>query len=372
MRSRLTAVALLALLCAAAPARASAPVSDAADAADAQEGRSQIIVPLQSGAFVRIRTESAPPSAGVATSDLVESEDTPNLIRRVFVDRNNGLFFGYELLVERAAEARYFWVTVRALGEEYLRELAARPAFRGRRLHPSYNATAFPASPQFLRDGDTFALDVLHNPRTGVKIVDVVQISLADPRLRRAAADQPPRDFAPEDVQLKVADYRLRVNGEIVHRSTGGCSGALVWFSLGDRGRFVFSLVPRPGHDFRKVGAVRDNAISFEWGGDRYEWESSLPVVGAGGNWNLWVLHDPDYRADLFDQTPPPPGAADDKGFERRAEEAARRVKQQRTQADYGAPSEEPTPRGPRAVRRVRVVIGSADGVEYLFPGQQK
>ena len=371
MRSKLSAVALL-LVCLAAPARASAG-DGAANAAVAQDGKSRLIVPMQSGAFVVIRTESAPPSGVEATSDLVESEDKPNLLHRVFVDSRNGMFFGYELLVERAAESRYFWVTVRALGEDYLRELGERPAFRGRRLHPGYNATAFPASPQFLRDGDTFALDVFHNPRTGTKIVDVIQVSLSDPNVRRAAGDQP-RDFSPEEVQLKVSDYRLKVNGETVHRSTGGCAGAVIWFSLGDRGRFVFSLVERPGFEFRKVGAVRDNTVAFEWGGDRYEWESSRPVVGAGGNWNLWVLHDPDYRVDLFEQAPAPPAAAGgDKTLTQKADEAAQRLKRRNRQAEYGAPpAREPARQTPGPPRRMRVVIGSADGVEHLFPRQPK
>ena len=280
------------------------------------------------------------------------------------------MFFGYELLVERAAESRYFWVTVRALSEDYLRVLRERPAFRGRRLHPGYNATAFPASPQFLRDGDTFALDVFHNPRTGTKIVDVIQISLTDPSLRQAASDAP-RDFSPEDVQLKVSDYKLQVNGETVYRSTGGCAGAVIWFSLGDRGRFVFSLVERPGFKFQKVGAVRQNTVAFEWGGDKYEWESSLPVVGTGGSWNLWVLHDPDYRVDLFEQPAAPAAAGSDKSLTRKADEAARRMRQRGAQAEYGAPSAQ-VPQTPGRTRRTRVVIGSADGVEHLFPRQQK
>jgi hypothetical protein len=369
MRSKLSAVALL-LVCLAAPARAAGGGATHTNLADAPDGKSRIIVPMQSGAFVVIRTESAPSSAGEATSDLVESEDRPNLLRRVFVDRKNELYFGYELLVERAAEARYFWVTVRALGEDYLRELRERPAFRGRRLHPGYNATAFPASPQFLRDGDTFALDVFHNPRTGTKIVDVIQVSLTDPGLRHAARDEP-RDFSPEDVQLKVSDYKLRVNGETVYRSTGGCAGAVIWFSLGDRGRFVFSLVERPGFQFRKVGAVRNNTVAFEWGGDRYEWESSLPVVGTGGSWNLWVLHDPDYRVDLFEQAPAPPAAEADRSLTQKAAAAERRLRQRNTQAEYGAPPAREE-RQPQRMRRTRVVIGSADGVEHLFPRQPK
>lgn len=374
MRSRLLAVALV-LVCSATAARARAFGPEGTDGARpaAQQGDgTQLIVPLQSGAFVVIRTESSSPGGAEATSNLLESEDKPNLIHRVFVDSKNELFFGYELLVEPAVESRYFWVTVRALSEEYLRELHERPSFRGRRLHPSYSATAFPAAPRHVRDGDTFALDVLHNPRTGAKIVDLVQVSLTDPGLRQAATDQPPRDFRVDDVQLKVSDYRLRVNGETVYRSTGGCAGALVWFSLGDRGRFVFSLVERPGYQFQKVGAVRHNVVAFEWGGDKYEWESNLPVVGTGGNWNLWVLHDPDYKLDLFDQ-PDRPGAGDgDKSFTQKTDEAVQRMKQRNTQAEYGSATAAQEPNSPKRARRARVVIGSADGVENLFPRQQR
>src|SRR5215212_1976252 len=359
MRSNWTAVVLL-LLCLAAPAGAAEGVPATANPAGTQDGRSRLIVPMRSGAFVVIRTESAPSPAGEATSDLVESEDKPNLLRRVFVDRKNELFFGYELLVERAAESRYFWVTVRALGEDYLRELRERPAFRGRRLHPGYNATAFPASPQFLRDGDTFALDVFQNPRTGTKIVDVIQVSLNDPSLRQAAADEP-HDFSPQEAQLKVSDYKLKVNGETVYHSTGGCAGAVIWFSLGDRGRFVFSLVERPGFQFQKVGAVRNNTLAFEWDGDKYEWESSRAVVGTGGNWNLWVLHDPDYKLDLFEQPVAPTDASADKSLTQKAAEAERRRRQRGTQAEYGAPSAQETPPPPKSARRTRVIIGSAD-----------
>lgn len=370
MRSKRTAVALLLLLvCLAAPAPAGAEGTTGATRDAAQDGKSRLIVPMQSGAFVVIRTESSSADGGAATSDLVESEDKPNLLHRVFVDSKNEMFFGYELLVERAAESRYFWVTVRALSEEYLRGLRERPSFRGRRLHPGYNATAFPASPQFLRDGDTFALDVFQNPRTGTKIVDVIQVSLSDPGRRHAAADEP-RDFSPEDVQLKVSDYKLKVNGETVYRSTGGCAGAVIWFSLGDRGRFVFSLVERPGFPFQKVGAVRNQTVAFEWGGDKYEWESSLPVVGTGGNWNLWVLHDPDYKLDLFEQPAAAPSDSD-KSLTQKADDAARRLRQRNTQAEYGAPSAQEAQQ-PKRARRTRVVIGSADGVENLFPRQQK
>ncbi|MDT5156139.1 MAG: hypothetical protein QOC61_665 [Acidobacteriota bacterium] len=387
MRSSLAALIALTFfcvpcLCSAAHARAKesdTTGSHAADAkssdvnrSDAQDAKSQLIVPMQSGAFVRIRTEVVPPSVQDATSNLLESEDKPNLLHRVFVDSKNELFFGYELLVEPVASTRQFRVTVRPLSEEYLQQLRARPAFQKRRLHPSYNASVFSAVPQIVSDGDTFALDVLHNPRTGTKIVDIIQVTFTDPGLQEAESDRPPADFALEDVQLKVSNYTLRVNGEIVkQRPSGGCAGALIWFALGERGRFILSLVPRPGYQFRKVGVVRHNTISFEWEGETYEWESSLPVVGTGGNWNLWVLHDPDYSLDLFERPTAPPGEGD-KTFAQQHEEAVRQMRERSTQAEFGSPRAGDEPKTDNKKRAVRIIIGAADGVDYLFPKQQK
>jgi hypothetical protein len=370
MRSKLTALALACLLSAAgacvALAKSAAALAADVKASDAQDGKSQLIVPMQSGAFVLIRTESVPPSAQDATSNLVESEDKPNLIHRIFVDAKHELFFGYELLVETLPATRQFRVTVRPLSEEYLRSLSARPVFQKRRLHPSYNAAAFNSAPQLIGDGDTFTLDVLQSPRTGAKIVDVITVSLSDPGLQEPVNDRPPRDFTLEDVQLKVTNYKLRVGGETIYRTTSGCAGALVWFALPGRGRFVFSLVPHPGYDFRKVGVVRHNTISFEWDGESYEWESALPVVGTGGNWNLWVLRDADYQFDLFE---PPAPAGGSKPTASDYDAAVRRMKQRQTQGEFGAPAPPPgAPPPPSPRRHVRVIIGAADSVEYLFP----
>jgi hypothetical protein len=365
MRSRLLPIlaALACLLTAAGSARA-----DAADAA--KDGKPQVVVTLQSGAHVSIRTESDPPGAAESLSNFVEAEDKSNLVRRLFVDSKDELFFGYELLVERAEGSNEFRVAVRPLSEEYLKQLAARPAFVKRRLHPSYNAAAFSTSPQLVGDGDTFALDVLRNPRTGAKIVDLIQVSLSDAASDESATTEPPRDFALEDVSLQVKNYDLLIDGESVYRSPGGSlSGPILWLALRGRGRFVFSLVPRPGYDFRKTARLEQNRISFEWAGERFEWVSSEPVVGLAGNWNLWVLHDPDYEFDLFDQTPARPASSSDPTFARQTEQAARQARQRNSQAEYGSDSSNGQSHAPKGVRRrTRVIIGAANSVSDLFP----
>lgn len=361
MRSRLLFPALAALACllAAAGARAADNTSDVKD------GKPQVVVALQGGAHVSIRTESDPPGGWEAPSNFVEAGEKPNLVRRVFVDSKDELFFGYELLVERAGD-RQFLVSVRPLSREYLKQLTARPAFQKRRLHPSYNPAAFMIAPQAFGDGDTFALDVLRNPRTGAKIVDVIQVSLSDAAAEESAAEEP-RDFALEDIQLQVKNYELLIDGESVYKSPGGSlSGPLVWLALRDRGRFVFSLVPRAGYDFQKTAKLEGNKISFEWEGERFEWVSSEPVVGLGGNWNLWVLHDPDYSFDLFDQTTAR-NAPSDPTFARQTDEAVRNAQKHNKQSGFGS-NDSNGQQQPAPKRRTRVIIGAANSVSDLFP----
>jgi hypothetical protein len=364
MRSRpfILAAALAACALAVAP-------RSRANTTDVKDGKPQVVVALQGGAHVRIRTESEPPGAQDAPSNFVEAGERPNLVRRVFVDSKDELFFGYELLVERVAGSKQFRVAVRPLGEEYLKQLTARPAFRKRRLHPSYNASAFSTEPQTIGDGDTFALDVLRNPRTGAKIVDVIQVSLSDASADESSTEEPPRDLALEDIYLQVKNYELLIDGESVYKSPGGSlSGPLVWLALRDRGRFVFSLVPRAGYDFRKTARLEGNKITFEWNGEHFEWVSSEPVVGLGGNWNLWVLHDPGYNFDLFDQTPAR-ATSSDPTFAQQTDEAVRQARQRNSQADYGSNnSNERRQSAPKSARRTRVIIGAANTVSDLFP----
>lgn len=367
MRASLIALALLCGVTATKAANAagasSTRVASATNSVSSMGSEAQVLVPLRNGAFVAFSTETERGTKQEVPSSFVESEGEPDVVRRIFLDGRGELFFGYELSIEPAGSAatggaRQFRVSVRPLGEEFLRRLALRPSFAGRRLHPRYNPAAFDTSPQVVGDGDTFALDVLRSTRTGARIVDLVTVTSEDPRRRALPArTNPPRDFNAEEVRLQVTGYTLSVNGEVVHQSKGGCSGPLVWFSLPGRGRFVVSLVPRPGYDFRQAGIIEHDRISFEYGGDRFEWASSAPVVGTGGNWNVWVLHDPGFDFDLSD---PAPDARRGDDFEQKL----RRATRPRERAEFGTMG----PNTKAVKRRVRVVIGSAENIEWLLP----
>ena len=99
--------------------------------------------------------------------------------------------------------------------------------------------------------------------------------------------------------ELRLDDFRISVNGTVLDASTrvgGSISGAALWFYVPERGRFVMSLLPNPKLGFRRAGEVTNALLSFTEGSDRYDIKSTSRIVPADGRFNLYVLHDPEWR----------------------------------------------------------------------------
>jgi hypothetical protein len=110
------------------------------------------------------------------------------------------------------------------------------------------------------------------------------------------------RQFTLNDVRLSINSFRLLINGRQVasgEKTGDGRAGPLIWFYLPQRGRFIFSIIPHEGYPFQNIGVVEGNKISFSMEGDLFEWISSSPIIGDGGNWRLWVMRDASYRPDF-------------------------------------------------------------------------
>jgi len=379
-KAKLSAFICLALLLSCGDARA--------QSGGAAARPEQIVMPLHGEGFIAFRIEAAPAVGAPEVSlklDEIQDSLTSNVmlaeshvVHRVLSDAAGNFVFGYDLIVEPVAATKQFKVSLRPLSARFEEQLRSRrPSTTTSRAAQNISTLPRPADAQLIDDGDAFALDLLINPQTGVKIVDVVKVSFDRARLLGAPRSVPLRDFTLGNVELAVRDYELTINGELVgggrRKAARGCAGALVWFYVPGRGRFIFSLIPHEGYDFQKVGRIEHNKISFTRGGDAYEWTSSAPVVGAsGGNWNLWVLHDANYVSD-FDSPEQiiesAPGAtADSKTSGTSSPEWLRdplgRIRRER-RAEFEIREENRT-RG--AARPRGVLVGGADRIENLLP----
>jgi hypothetical protein len=333
----------------------------------------QVVLQVSNGGFVAFRSETSAPGtnpltgdkslAGLLLSQAFAGED--RIIHRVLTDAEQNVVFGYDLQVSADPITRKFSLTVLPADEAF------RRSFLKDSTPPRPNGAfaTFPkaTTPQTLDDGDAVSLELLVNEASGVKIFDVVNVTFDRATLRENHFQSAPKDFTLEAVALAVRNYQLLIDGTIVSKSKSsiGCTGSLLWFYVPERGRFIFSLVPRNGYEFEKVAVLDGNKIEFTANGERYEWISSSSILPSGGTWNLWVLHDAGYTP-LFGSETPVPKTVKKKGpnvFE----------KLEGVLANQGAVltlgSGAPGKREPRKVETPqRVMIGGADNMENLLP----
>src|SRR5215204_3766697 len=288
MKSRL-GILLLALHCLALTAAAQNPA------------KRQLVLPLLNGGFIAFRSETpgsksvtdTQPLAALLYAQTFAGEN--RIIHRVITDAQQNVVFGYDLLVSADPLTKKFSLVVLPADEAFRRSFLKD--FTPPRPSNAFATFLKSTTPQTLDDGDAVSLELLVNHESGVKIVDVVRVTFDRSSLRESQLDSIPKDFTLDAVSLAVKNYSLMINGTLVGKSKSsiGFTGALLWFYVPDRGRFIFSLVPREGYDFAKIAVLDGNKIEFTANGEHYEWLSSASILPSGDTWNLWVLHDTEY-----------------------------------------------------------------------------
>jgi hypothetical protein len=236
---------------------------------------------------------------------------------RIVLDRSQRRYFAYDLLVEPKDGSEALQIRIERFS------LSAAEVAEMQMVDPSWTQIPllkYPLVPD-VRPGDTVAIDLLENPATGQKVVDYLVFKRSS--ATSAAELGPLRDLSLADVELKLENVRISVNGMVMEASTrfgGGISGAALWFYLPERGRFVISLLPNAKLAFRRAGEVSNRSLTFTEGRERYDIQSSSRIVPAGGRFNVYVFHDPKWRPTRYEVSSPLIiGAAD------RAEWLARR-----------------------------------------------
>jgi hypothetical protein len=331
----------------------------------------QLVLPLSDGGFVAFRSETSASDnkQAMATQSLASLLYSQTLagenriIHRVLTDADQRVIFGYDLWVNSDPITRKFRLAVLPADEAFRRTFLKDSASRG-----NDSFATFPKSiaPQTLDDGDAVSLELLVNQQLGVKIVDVVKVTFDRSTLRDNTPENQPRDFSLDAVSLGIKGYQLLIDGKVVARSksTIGYSGSLLWFYVPERGRFIFSLVPREGYSFQKIGILEGNKIEFVANGEHYEWLSGTEILPNGGAWNLWVLYDSQYTP-LFGSEKPITQQKKS-GILRKIEEV---VVLENGSLTLRTPSP-PDPSKQSSALKIpqRVMVGGADSIEHLIP----
>ena len=339
-------------------------------AAAQNPAKRQLVLQLSTGGFVAFRSEtpgskSVPESKSLASLLYSQAFTGENrIIHRVLTDAQQNVVFGYDLWVSADPITRKFSLAVLPADEAFRRTFLKDYT----PLRPNGPFATFPKSttPQTLDDGDAVSLELLVNNESGVKIVDVVSVTFDRTTLRESHLESAPKDFTLDAVELGVKNYSLLINGTLVNKSksTIGFTGTLLWFYIPDRGRFIFSLVPREGYDFAKIAVVDDNRIEFTLNNERYEWLSSESILPNGGTWNLWVLHDNNYTPLFGSEGPVPRRPSKGPSVFDKIEGALNRQGASLMLNLPGRSSENKS--GPIVPQRV--IVGGADSIENLLP----
>lgn len=333
----------------------------------------QLVMQVSNGGFVAFRSETSAPGSktladGASPASLLNSQafaGQNRIIHRVLTDAQQNVVFGYDLWISADPITKKFSIAVLPADEEFRRSFLKDLAPPG----ATSTFATFPKSttPQTLDDGDAVSLELLVNHESGVKIVDVVRVTFDRSRLRENNLDSAPKDFTLDAVALAVKNYSLKINGSLVTKSKTsiGCSGALLWFYVPERGRFIFSLVPRDGYQFEKIAVLDDNKIEFALNGEQYEWSSGASILPNGGTWNLWVLHDTEYTPFFGGgDTPTPKSARKSPGM---IEKIENMINNRGVTLVVGG--SDPFGKGePRVDVPLRVIVGGADSMENLLP----
>jgi hypothetical protein len=335
------------------------------------------VLSLAGGGFVAFRSETSAAdnqiTANQSLASLIYSQALAGenrIIHRVLTDADQRVIFGYDLWVNADPITRKFSLAVLPADEAFRRTFLKDSAA----ARPNDAFATFPksTSPQTLDDGDAVSLELLVNQRSGVKIVDVVKVTFNRATLRENTLEGQPRDFSLDAVSLSVKSYQLLIDGKLVGKSKSaiGCSGSLLWFYVPDRGRFIFSLVPRDGYSFHKVGVLEGNRIEFVMNGEHFEWLSGAEILPNGGTWNLWVLHDTNYTP-LFGPQKPLPQEKKPNLLSRLEEIVVLNSDASGLTLRAPGPARGPTKSSAVEIPQ-RVMVGGADTIEHLLPSFPK
>ena len=356
MRSRL-GILLFVLHCLALTAAAQNPA------------KRQLVLPLSNGGFVAFRSET-PGSKSVTDSQSLAAllyaqtfAGENRIIHRVITDAEQNVIFGYDLLISSDPLTKKFSLVVLPADEAFRRSFLKDSPPRSNSAFATFPKST---TPQTLDDGDAVSLELLVNHESGVKIVDVVSVTFDRSTLREKNLDSAPKDFTLDAVALGIKNYSLMINGTLVGRSKSsiGFTGALLWFYVPERGRFIFSLVPREGYDFAKIAVLDGNKIEFTVNGEHYEWLSSASILPSGGAWNLWVLHDTEYTPLFGNRGAAPRTTPKGPNVFQKLEGV---LINQGATLTVGHSSRSGSSKSPVAAPQ-RVMVGGADSIENLLP----
>jgi hypothetical protein len=196
---------------------------------------------------------------------------------------------GVERAAGKATIHRFVRDNFRKTNLTYTVTLETIPGTETLRVAFSDSSIPYPV-PQILRDGETIALTLSADARTGWRMVDYIRVGTGLLRPRQDAA----RDVYAEDAELTIAQPRLRTNGVEQQSATppSSVSAPVVWVDIPGQGRYLLSFKPRSDQGFVKAGEVAENSLVFSSGGNIFRIDCADRIATGSGTYNIYARRD--------------------------------------------------------------------------------
>ena len=245
---------------------------------------------FDNGINVAFKSRTIPPASEdelrkqYQESGYFNPKDISSIVR-TYTNDEDKISFNYGMEIAPNVDGKTFTVTFKAKKNQIIKSDSTDTTAYQTKSLPNYPSNIV------INDGDTIVLDILQNPKTGAKIQDLIKITRENKPFDNYFSEfEEPADFSLSDVQLQLADFKLYINGNLVERpSTHSIRARFAGFEFNKYGLLVLTPTPVKGYDFKKVGVINENKLSFTLNGDKFEIVSSVMILGLGKKWNLWA-----------------------------------------------------------------------------------
>lgn len=251
--------------------------------AQAGEGQGKLAAWFKNGICVRVTTKLVPGGKQIPSGAVVVGVG----VRRVLGDGRGGLRFAYDMEAERVGSG--FTLRVLPVSPKFAEEVRAGKwsPYYGQ---PQGNPPTFEVPREIggIKEGDSVEIELLTNPDTGEKVVDVLRLTLEPhPSIQAPPAND---EFFLDRVSIAVRG----TSGEQHWAEPAfGLTGAAARVFLPGRGAFYLTLEPRAG--FEAAGIAENQRLTFIWNNELFEIVSQSNILRKAPFGRVWIRHDPTY-----------------------------------------------------------------------------
>lgn len=248
------------------------------------------------GASVAIHTRSTGAQSPVSTSGAI-SIDNGRAPYRIVVDGSNRPLFAYELELRKWPPDRVK-VSIRPADQDKLRAIEW---LKGRIATDEVPTISSVRSFPPLRLGDEVHVDIMHNPKTGETLSDVLRIVPNDEQSAKLAKVHTGPQFSWEGVVITI-DGKL-----VADRSRSWMIGEAIAMHVPGRGAYYMAVRPPAGFPFQPAGRVEQNVLRFQVNGEQVQITGKSNLLMKSNTGTVWIYHVPEARtkvkADSLDIT---------------------------------------------------------------------